>query len=112
MHRANDEVSSRFIEGLRMRSALDELRHDIGLVIPFPKRGRRVGRPMGEIAPATLVMQLAVESFPSLGLLFGIQQWKFSALDDWDIRAIGDFQQAQCSLSLFPRPLITAHRRN
>ena len=58
--------------------------------------------------PASLVFELAVQSFPALGLFFGVEQRKVGALDNGDVGASGNLEQAQHMLRLFLHPLIAA----
>src|SRR6202171_6052478 len=102
-------MGSGFVECFRMRSALDQRSNHIGLVISLAKRRRSAFRAFGKIAPAALVAELPVESFPSLGLFLGIQQRELCALRDGNIGAAGDFKQPQRALSFFFYPLIAAY---
>src|SRR5438034_239121 len=90
MHHANNEVGGGFVERLRVRRTLDQRRDDIRLVIPGPECRRRARRPIGKIAPAALIAEPAVERFPSLGFLLGIQQRKLGALYDRNIGTPSD----------------------
>ncbi len=102
-------VSSR---GLVCGAPFDQRRNDVGVVISGPKGGRNISRPLGEVAPASFVTELAVESFPSLRLFFGIEKRELGALYDRDVSTPGDFQQPQSTLGFFLHPLVAAHRRD
>jgi hypothetical protein len=62
-----------------------------------------------KIAPAALVAELPVESFPALGLFLGIQQRELRALHDGNVSAARDFKQPQRALRFFLYPLIAAY---
>src|SRR6185369_16595167 len=65
-----------------------------------------------EIAPAPFVAEFAIERFPALGFFLGVQQREFCALDDGNVGAAGDFEQAQSALGLFSYPLVAADGGN
>src|SRR5579864_6090318 len=108
MYGPDDEVGSRFVEGLDVRFTLYQRRNDIRLVIPGSERRRGAFRAFRKIAPAALVMQLAIQTLPPLGLFLGIQQGKFRPCNHWNIRASRDFEQAQCPSRFLLDPLVAA----
>jgi hypothetical protein len=91
-----------------MRRALDQRGNDVGLVIPGAESRRSVFRTIGEIAPAAFVAELAVQSFPALGLFFRVEEWELGTLDDRDIGAAGDFEEPQGALGFLFHPLVAA----
>src|SRR5215469_16544283 len=85
-------------------------RNDLGIVIWHLVNDRAVGFEL--VRPRALIFELAVESFPALGLLFGVDQRKFGTLINRNISAISNLEQAQDVLRLFFDPLISADRRD
>ena len=89
---------------------LDERQGHIRLVIAGAECGRGTCRPIGKIAPAALIAEFAVETFPAIALFFRVQQRELSSLNNANIGAPGNFQQAQRTLSFFFHPLVSADR--
>src|SRR6266436_8488948 len=60
------------------------------------------------LRPASLVCQLAVQTFPALGFFLGIEQGKFSTLDYGNVRALRNLHHTKRMLGLFLHPLVAA----
>src|SRR5207244_3540366 len=108
MHHANNEVGGGFVEWLGVWRTLDQRRDYIRLVIPGPECRRRARRPIGKIAPAALIAELAIESFPAFAFFFGVKQRKLSALDNRNVGAPSNFQQPERALGFLFHPLVAA----
>ncbi|MBV9624244.1 MAG: hypothetical protein JOZ14_09720 [Acidobacteria bacterium] len=57
---------------------------------------------------ATSRRPFSVERFPALAFFLGIDQRQFRALDHWNVRPVGNFEQTQDVLGFFLYPLVSA----
>ncbi len=108
VHHLDDEFRRGAGRGLNVRRAFLHGRNDVGSVIGLVVDGGAVG--FEAVGPASLVFQLAVQSFPALGFFLGVEQREFGTLDHRNVGALGNLQHAQHVLGLFLHPLVAADR--
>ena len=93
-----------------MRRSFNQRRDYVWVVVSGAKRRRNISRPFGEVAPASLVTEFAVESFPAFRLFFRIEKRELGALNNWNVCTPSDFEQPKRPLRLLLHPLVAAHR--
>jgi len=106
VHHLNDELRCGSGMRFQMRFAFRHRRHNIGIVIRHFVNDRTIGLEL--VGPATLVLELPVHRFPSLGLFLGIDQRIFRALVYRNVGAVGNLKQTEHVLRFFLHPLIPA----